>query len=128
MKRLLLLISLIILIITASKAQDKAGKKNPAGKWLFEAPYAPEGYKAGTIEIVYSENKYKASMVFSTLEKTFPGDNIKFSNDTLSFNVFIEKENVAVTLALTDEIKMVGKAVYTEGIVPLTLTREKKKE
>ena len=128
MKRLLLLISLILLLIPASKAQNKAVKKEPTGKWLFEAPYAPEGYKAGTIEIGYSENKYHASMAFSATETNFPGGNVKFANDTLSFTVFIQNEDVAVTLALTEETKMVGKAVYSEGIVPLTLIREKKKE
>jgi hypothetical protein len=128
MKKIIYLSILVLISSTMASAQTNQVKKDPVGKWLFEAPYAPEGYKAGTIEIVYSENKYHASMAFSTTETNFPGGNVKFANDTLSFTVFIQNEDVAVTLSLTEETKMAGKAVYSEGIVPLTLTREKKKE
>ena len=128
MKKVIYLSVLVLLSSAMASAQTNQVKKDPAGKWLFEAPYAPEGYKAGTIEIVYSENKYHASMAFSVSDNNFPGGNVKFANDTLSFTVFIENQDVAVSLSLTEETKMVGKAVYSEGIVPLTLTREKKKE
>jgi hypothetical protein len=128
MKKVIYLSILVLISSTLASAQTNQVKKNPVGKWLFEAPYAPDGYRAGTIEIVFTDNKYHASMAFSVSDNNFPGVNVKFANDTLSFTVFIENQDVAVSLALTDETKMVGKAVYSEGIVPLALTREKKKE
>jgi hypothetical protein len=131
MKKLFSLLTLIIItsvIASTITAQNKAAKNDPVGKWLFEAPYAPEGYTGGTIEITFSENKYHTSMSFAGTNNNFPGSNVKFQNDTLSFNIFVENQDVAIKLAITEEAKMIGKAIYSEGIVPLSLTREKKKE
>jgi hypothetical protein len=129
MKNNLLCILLIILFLpVVADAQNSKTKKDPVGKWLFEAPYAPEGYTAGTIEVGYAEKTYSASMAFKGNESKLTGDRIKFENDTLFFNVFVEGQDVRVSLTLTDETKMSGKAVYSEGVVPLVLTREKKKE
>jgi len=103
-------------------------KQDLTGKWLFQAPYAPEGYKDGTIEVGYAEKKYSATMIFSVGENKFIGDKVRFENDTLYFNVFIEGQDVIVKLKYDNETKMTGKAVYNEGIVPLLLTKEIKKE
>ena len=67
-------------------------------------------------------------MAFNGTENKFPGDKVKFENDTVSFNVFIEGQDVAVKLKYEDKTKMNGKAIYTKGVVPLFLTKEIKKE
>ena len=120
----------LLLLISSSliSGQPSNEKNDPVGKWLFAAPYAPEGYTAGTIEVVYSEKKYSATMTFSVGENKFIGDRVRFENDTLYFNVFIEGQDVAVKLKYEDKTKMNGKAIYTKGVVPLFLTKEIKKE
>ena len=128
MKTLIYVVLLILISSSMISGQNARVKKDPVGKWLFEAPYAPEGYKAGSIEVGYADKKYSATMAFSGTENKFTGNKIKFENDTLLFSVLIESQDVAVKLAFTEETKMAGKAVYSEGVVPLTLTREKKKE
>jgi hypothetical protein len=66
-------------------------------------------------------------MAFGSGENKFMGDKVKIENDTISFNVYIEGQDVAVKLVFIEESKMIGKAVYTEGTVPLSLSREMKK-
>jgi hypothetical protein len=127
MKKVIYLSILLLLSSTIVNTQTNQLIKNPAGKWLFEAPYAPEAYRAGTIEIVFTGSKYHATMAFAKNVNIFPGGNVKFANDTLLFNVFIDNTDVAISLSLTEETKMIGKAVYSDNIVPLTLTREMKK-
>ena len=128
MKKVILFFLFIVFSLPDVNAQNNQVDKNPVGTWKFEAPYAPEGFTAGTIEVVYADKKYSATMAFTGNENKFAGDKIKFENDTLYFNVYIEGQNVAVSMAHVDETKMAGKAVYSEGVVPLSLTREMKKE
>jgi hypothetical protein len=120
----------LLLLISSSMVSGQTGnvKQDLTGKWLFQAPYAPEGYKDGTIEVGYAEKKYSATMIFSVGENKFIGDKVRFENDTLYFNVFIEGQDVVVKLKYDNETKMTGEAVYNEGIVPLLLTKEIKKE
>jgi hypothetical protein len=65
--------------------------------------------------------------MFSGSEYKLNGEKVKIENDTISFSVFIEDQDVAVKLKMENSSKMSGKAVYTEGEVPLALTREMKK-
>jgi hypothetical protein len=39
------------------------------------------------------------------------------------FSIYVQGEIVNVNLKLEDALKMSGKAVYSEGSVPLTLTK-----
>jgi hypothetical protein len=122
-----LLISLVLLffLTVISSAQKNVIKKDPKGKWMFEAPYAPDGFKSGLIVVAYADKKYSATMAFTGNENKYSGDRTRFENDTLRFNIYVENNDVAVTLSFIDETKMTGKAVYTEGEVPLSLIREK---
>ena len=48
-----------------SLAQDASGqKKDPVGKWKFEASTAPEGYTSGTMVFSVVEGKYTARNYF----------------------------------------------------------------
>jgi len=42
----------------------------------------------------------------------------------LAFVVFLEGDQIAVSLKAENDAKMTGKAVYSQGEIPLTLTRE----
>lgn len=123
----LLLLLFCIPVITA--AQDGRSKKDPIGKWIYEGPSAPEGYTYGKMEFSVADKKFNATWTFAGNEENkYSSDNIKFKNDTLSFNVYVDGEDVAVTLKLEDKSKMTGKAIYSGGEVPMTLIREVKKD
>jgi hypothetical protein len=125
MKRGFLLIGLFLLICGTILAQDaNISKKDPVGKWKFEAPTAPEGYTTGTMVFGVTEGKYSAGTIFTNFDYKFPGEKVKYANDSVSFVINLEGEAVNVLLKMEDPIKMTGKAVYSEGTVPLTLTRQ----
>jgi hypothetical protein len=112
-----------------TSAQTNKVKKEPVGRWNYDGPAAPEGYTWGTLEFSFAEKKYSAAWTFNGNEENiYLSDNIKFRNDTLVFNINVDGEDVAVTLKFDEESKMSGLAVYSGGEVPMTLTREKKKE
>lgn len=103
--------------------QNSIKKTNPVGTWKFEAPYAPEGYTSGTIEVGLVEQKYSATLVFTGSEYKLTGEKVKVVNDSVLFSIYLEGQDIKVMLEIENETKMSGKAVYTEGEVPLTLTK-----
>ncbi|MCX6335109.1 MAG: hypothetical protein NT092_12550 [Bacteroidia bacterium] len=124
MKKSLLLMVLFSVLYANGIAQDaNVQKKDPVGKWKFEAPAAKEGYTAGTMIISLAENKYSAGVIFSNFEYKFPGEKVKFVNDSLSFVVSIPGQMINYKLKIEDPAKMSGKAFFPEGPVSLLLTR-----
>jgi hypothetical protein len=115
---------LLIFSTYVISAQTSADKKKPIGKWKFEAPSAPEGYTSGSISISFAENKYSTAVSLTGSDYVIPGDKTKFENDTLSFILLIEGTEITITLKLENDTKMTGKAVYSEGEIPLTLIKE----
>lgn len=116
----------VILVISAFylSAQNKADKKDPSGRWKFEAPYAPEGYTTGTMDFAMADNKYTSAIMFPGSDYKFPGERVKFVNDTVSFMVYLEGDVINISLKMEDNTKMTGQAVYSEGAIPLKLTRQ----
>lgn len=117
----LLVISFVSVIVI--NGQSDAKKNSPAGTWKFEAPYAPEGYTSGIIEVGLAEKKYTTTMVFTGSEYKLVGEKVKSGNDSVSFSIFLEGQDIKVMLKIENETKMSGKAVYSEGEVPLTLVK-----
>lgn len=127
MKRTFFLFLLVMLgFPLILRSQTNKVLKDVDGKWQFEAPYAPEGYKSGTIEFVITDKSSSVSMVFEGDQNKFLGESLKFANDSIFYSVQINSEPVAVKLAVIEKSKMTGKAIYSQGVVPLTLTKEKK--
>ncbi len=122
MKKVTILLVFLLAIITVSSGQTTK-KVDPVGSWKFDAPYAPEGYTTGTIVIGLAENKHTATMSFTGSEYKLNGENVKVENDTVSFSIFLEGQDIKVSLKGDIDEKLVGKAVYSEGEVPLTLTK-----
>lgn len=122
MKKATILLMFLFAVITVSSGQTTK-KIDPVGTWKFDAPYAPEGYTSGTIVIGLAENKHTATMSFAGSEYKFSGENVKVENDTVSFSIFLEGQDIKVSLKGDADAKLVGKAVYSEGEVPLTLTK-----
>lgn len=123
MKKSFLILAILLVGISFASAQSTTTGKSPAGKWKFEAPYAPDGYTSGIIEVAKADNKYSSSISFTGSDYKIPGENTKVEKDTLAFVVNVEGNAVSITLKLEDAAKMSGKAVYSEGEIPLTLTR-----
>lgn len=124
MKKIIPLSLLILLNFALAPAQTSGVKNNPVGKWKFEAPYAPEGYNTGLIEVAFAENKYSAVMSFTGSDYKISGEKVKVVNDTLNFTVLVEGNDVVVNLKMEGAASMTGKAVYVEGEIPLTLKRD----
>jgi hypothetical protein len=118
----LLIISLFAVCVVSAQTDSK--KSNPLGKWKFEAPYAPEGYTLGTIDIATEGEKYLTTITFDGSDYKIPGENTKVEKDNVAFDVFIEGDQIAISLKAENDTKMTGKAVYSQGEIPLTLTRE----
>lgn len=110
--------------ICAVTAQTTTKKGNLTGKWKFEAPFAPEGYNTGSIEISFAEDKYSTAISMTGSDYKIPGDKTKVGSDTVSFVVLLEGNEIAIGLKAESDVKMTGKAVYFEGEIPLTLTKE----
>lgn len=123
MRKFTALFLLLLLSISVISAQDAKPSKSPVGKWKFEAPYAPEGYTSGTIDIKFEENKYLTAISFTGSDYKIPGDKTKVEKENVSFVVMVEGNEVAISLTAENDIKMTGKAVYSEGEIPLTLTK-----
>jgi len=123
MKKVISFILLIFMSISVISAQISKEKKDPVGQWKFEAPGAPEEYTSGTINIGFAEQKYTATMEFTGIEYIFSGENVKFKNDSLTFSFPLEDDYVSIRLKLEDKSKMSGKGSYSEGVVPLILTK-----
>jgi len=128
MKKRIVLILFIVLGLSKVYAQDAKTTFNPVGKWQFEAPYAPEGFTDGLIEVALNEAKHVISMSFTGSDYKLPGEQVKFENNVLVFLIYIEGNDITVTLKFDTESKMSGKAVYADGEVPLSLTRIPKKD
>ena len=62
-------------------------------------------------------------MSFTGNEYKLPGDNVKTVNDSIMFSVFLEGQDIKVMLKMVSDTNMTGKAVYSEGEVPLALSR-----
>lgn len=122
-KILTLAIFVFISVFTVS-AQDTLNKVNVVGTYKFNAPYAPEGFTTGTIEVSFSENNYGVSVKFTGSDYKLQGDKVKYENDTLNFKMYVEGQDIAITLRPAEESKMVGKASYFEGEIPMTLIKE----
>jgi hypothetical protein len=122
MKKAAILLMFLFAVITVSSGQTTK-KVDPVGSWKFDAPYAPEGYTSGTIVIGLVEKKHTATMSFTGSEYKLTGENVKIENDSVSFSVFLEGQDIKVSLKGDVDEKMVGKAVYSEGEVPLSLTK-----
>jgi len=124
MKRVTILVLFMIIGIATVSAQNAKPKNNPIGTWKFEAPYAPEGYTSGTIILGKEDKKDLASMSFTGSEEKMAGENVKIGKDSTTFSIYMQGEDISVVLKPETEVKMSGKAVYSQGEVPLTLTKD----
>ncbi|MGA2407236.1 MAG: hypothetical protein ABSF81_10875 [Bacteroidales bacterium] len=123
MKKEILIILFIVFNLPVITAQNNQAKSNPFGTWKYEAPYAPEGYTSGTIVVGLNEKKPTVAMSITGSDTILLGKNVKTINDSVLFLANLEGQDVKVMLKIENDSAMSGKAVYSEGEVPLTLTK-----
>jgi len=123
MKKGFVIVLFIVLCLPVLTAQNKLPKIDSAGTWKFDAPYAPEGYNSGIIVVGIVEQKPSAIMSFTGNDFKYPGENVKAEKDSILFSVYIQGQDVNVMLKIENDTLMSGKAVYSEGEVPLSLTK-----
>lgn len=126
MKKLFPFAIMLVLSISLINAQTTKTKKDPAGDWKFEAPYAPEGYNNGKITIGFAEKKNTIVISMTGSDYKINGENVKFLNDSLTFLVYLEGETVGVRMKMEDAVKMTGVATSSQGDIPLTATKQVK--
>ena len=120
--RILTAILISFLFVIAANGQ-KTAKITPIGTWKFEAPYAPEGYSQGTIVVGLADQKTTTTMSFSGSEIKLQGEDVTAVKDSVKFSVYLEGQDIKVMLKVVSDTNMTGKAVYSEGEVPLALSR-----
>jgi hypothetical protein len=121
--KIFMLLAVTLIAVNIVTGQNNSKKTEPVGTWKFEAPAAEGGYNSGNIIIGVERNKHSVVISFTNYASDITAGDVKIADDTLAFDVSLEGEIVTVTLKSEDKNKMTGKAVYSGGIVPLTLTR-----
>lgn len=122
--KIFILLTIALLSVINLYGQNNPAKLSPVGTWKFEAPTAPEGYTSGTIIVGLTGQNYSTTMSFTGNDYKLTGDKVKFENNSLFFSVYIEGEDVKVAVISESKVKMSGKAVYSQGEVPLTLAKK----
>jgi len=117
-------LSLMIILGFISIIALSATVKDPVGKWKFTAPGAPYGYEQGLIEIVKDIDEYKATLSFTGMDYKFELEKVKFEQEKLSFILYLEGQDIYIMMSFSEDDKLSGKAIYSEGEVALYATRE----
>jgi hypothetical protein len=125
MKKTLAFITLTLVIGCFSLNTFAFDANNPVGKWKFNAPTAPYGYEQGTIEVSKDGDAFKATMSFTGMEYKFDLEKVKFADDVLTFGLYLDGEDIFVKMTMKSKDEMSGKAIYSEGEIPLTAKRDK---
>lgn len=123
MKNSIFTLILVSLLVTTASAQKNTKKNDPIGKWKFEAVHAPAGFTSGTIDVDFADKLYSVVMTFEGNGYSFPGEKVKREKDTFNYSLYVENQEIVVSLVFSDPLKMEGKAVYSEGEVQLNMTR-----
>lgn len=123
-RKLLALLSFLLILSLTINAQENTQLKNPVGHWKFEAPGAPDVYQSGTITVTSTDDKLGATMKFDSLAFILNAEKVKFVTDSLFISILLEDQSINISLKMEDSLNMSGKAVSSEGPLPLTLKKQ----
>lgn len=98
---------------------------DPVGNWKVVSQYAPEGFQYSKVKISKEEDKYLLDMDFEEIGYKIKGEKISFVDGIFKFYLYIEGEDVLITMKFNGDDKMVGAASTSMGEVPLEATRIK---
>lgn len=119
-------IAAFVLVLSSGMVFGENKKVDPVGTWHFNAPDAPYEYSTGDIVITKTDGKYKAEIVYSEYYKLETKD-FKVEGNIITFKAYIEGDVVYFKGTLEKD-KITGKVSYSEGSLPITAERVKKKK
>ncbi len=123
MKKKILLPALATMIFLLLSGNSIVKRNNPAGIWVFEVQNAPQEYSSGTVEVINIKKSHSVIMRFNGSDSRYVGTRVKFEKNTLTFNVNIREQDVAISLKFENRNRMTGKAVTSQDEIPMTLNR-----
>ena len=125
-RKTVFLLSSVLLFCLMSSDMMSATVKDPVGKWKFTAPEAPYGYDRGIIEISRDdEDEYIATLSFEGMSNKYNLEKVKFEEEKLSFGLYLDGEDVFIFMTFTDDDKLSGKAMHSQGEISIQASREK---
>jgi len=98
---------------------------DPVGNWKVVSQYAPEGFQYSKVKISKEEEKYLLDMDFEEIGYKIKGERVSFVDGIFRFYLYIEGEDVLITMKFNGDDKMVGAASTSMGEMPLEATRIK---
>jgi len=109
------------LLIALCGALHAQNPKKFLGPWEFTTETGAPGYETGVMDIS------KESVITSFTDNSFeyPSDWVKFENDTLKFDFFVDGTMVNCFLLVKDKTHLTGFAEWDSGETVLNLTKEK---
>jgi hypothetical protein len=116
----------LILFLGSGMVYGEGKKVDPVGTWHFNAPDAPYEYSTGDIVITKKDGKYNAEIVYSEYYKMETKD-FKLVDNVITFKAYIEGDVIYFKGKIVKD-KIEGKVSYSEGTLPVTAERVKKKK
>jgi hypothetical protein len=101
---------------------------SPIGNWKVVSDYAPDGFRYSKVKIAFEEEKYLLDMDFEEIGYKLKGEKISFVDGVFKFSLYIEGEDVLITMKFNGEDKMTGIATTSAGEVPLEAIRIKEQK
>lgn len=127
MKSLKKLLALIVAVPLMLSLLSMAGdpQPDPVGNWKVVSDYAPEGFQTSKVKITKEEDKYLLEMEFEEIGYKMKGERVSFVEGIFKFSLYIEGEDVLITMKFNGDDKMAGVASASFGEIPLEATRIK---
>jgi uncharacterized lipoprotein YehR (DUF1307 family) len=113
--------SMVIALSSATNMQQP----NPIGNWKVVSDYAPEGFQTSKVTISKEEDNFLVEMNFEEIGYKIKGEKVSFTDGIFKFNLYVEGEDVIITMKFNGEDKLVGTASTSGGEIPLEANRIK---
>jgi len=95
------------------------------GTWSYKVDDAPFGFQSGKVIFYKEQDSVKAKIKVYGL--SIPAKDLKIDGDEISMIVPIEHEETSIKLK-RDEQKFIGNVVFSDGLMPIVLTKKGKKD
>ena len=125
MKTALSMVIALFLLAGSFNAQaNDLPANDPVSMWDFSAPDAPYGYNNGILDIKNDDEGYAVTLSFTGMEYKFECSGVSFKDGKLSFALYLDGEDIFLSMEFENNDKMFGKASYSEGALPITAKRK----
>ena len=111
----------MLFVITFDARSAPVVNYSPVGTWEYNVPGVPEGYDRGVMVITEGEDGYVVE-VGPSKDYLMKGQKVEYSNNKLSFVVYVEYEEVKISGDF-DKDKFEGTVSYVEGVFDMTAAK-----